>query len=170
MQNILLMEQAVHALSILVMKSMYMLVPVIIVNAKSAEIRKQRFSTPEANTFVKHTSPAYDGRTTKDIKEDSMKDHKVTHSEIALAKRALELAMRISTETTTHAWFSYSGHCNIIDAEYSPGGYRSWHDKENKLQSNTERIAFCAAATIENLQNTVNSLEFLYAVAERKDA
>ena len=36
-QNILLMEQAVHALSILVMKSMYMLVPVIIVNAKSAE-------------------------------------------------------------------------------------------------------------------------------------
>ena len=90
--------------------------------------------------------------------------------EIELAQRAIELAMKISTETTTHAWFSYSGHCNIVDAGYSPGGYRSWHDKENKLQSNTESIAFCAAATIENLQNTVDSLEFLYAVAEKKNA
>ena len=90
--------------------------------------------------------------------------------EIELAQRAIELAMKISTETTTHAWFDYSGHCNIIDASYSPGGYRSWRNKDNKTESNSENIAFCANANIENLQHVVDSFEFIYEAAEKKNA
>ena len=87
--------------------------------------------------------------------------------EIELAQRAIELAMKISTETTTHAWFSYSGHCNIVDASYAPGGYINWQNEENKLESNVEEIAFCATANIENLQYVVDCFEFIYAVAEK---
>ena len=90
--------------------------------------------------------------------------------EIELAQRAIELAMKISTETTTHAWFSFSGHCNIIDAEFAPGGYKNWRDKDNRLQSNTECIAFCADATIKNLQHVVDCFEFIYEAAEKTNA
>ena len=89
--------------------------------------------------------------------------------EIELAKRALELAMLISQETTTHAWFEYSGHCNIVDAEYAPDGYRSCKDRDGTLWANTEYIASMIEPTIKNLQYIVDCFEFIYAVAERKD-
>lgn len=88
--------------------------------------------------------------------------------EIELAKRAVELAMLISQETTAHAWFEYSGHCDIIDATYAPGGYRSGRNKDDTLWSNLEYVANMAKPTLKNLQHIVDCFEFIYAVAERK--
>ena len=89
--------------------------------------------------------------------------------EIELAKRALELAMLISTETTTDAWFEYSGHCNIVDAEYAPNGFCSGRDRDDTLWTNTEGIANMAKPTIKTLQYIVDCFEFIYAVAERNN-
>ena len=89
--------------------------------------------------------------------------------EIALAQRALELAMLISTETTTHAWFEYSGHINSVDAEYAPNGYQSNHKEPPELESNTVYIANMAKPTVETLRYIVDCFEFLYAVAERNN-
>jgi len=88
--------------------------------------------------------------------------------EIKLAQRALELAMLISTETTTDAWFEYHGHCNIVDARYAPDGWLLWKDKDGNNQSNSVYIAACDSPTVKNLQYIVDCFEFIYAVAERK--
>lgn len=82
---------------------------------------------------------------------------------IKLAQRALELAMLISRETTTDAWFEYHGHVNSVMAHYAPGGFDS--SAEN---GNSTFIAISEPATAENLQYIIDCFEFIYAVAERK--
>ena len=85
--------------------------------------------------------------------------------EIELAKRALELAMLISTETTTHAWFEYSGHVDSVTAYYAPGGW-----DRNDAQCNCVWFATVDDATTKVLRRIVDCFEFIYAVAERKNA
>lgn len=88
--------------------------------------------------------------------------------EIKLVKRAMELAMLISTETTTDAWLEYSGHVNVIGARYSPGGWRSWV-KGDATNTNSETIVCSSLASVKVLQYIVDCFEFIYAVAERKN-
>lgn len=88
--------------------------------------------------------------------------------EVELAQRALELAMLISFETTTVAWFGYSGHVNIVEASYSPNGWKSWMDENDKLQTNSVCIASIDYASVENLQHIIDCFEFILAVAEKK--
>jgi len=83
---------------------------------------------------------------------------------ITLAQRALELAMLISTETTTQAWFGYSGHVNGVEARYAPNGY-NYKLNDGK----TECIVLTDTATVKILQHIVDCFEFIYAVAERKE-
>lgn len=97
-----------------------------------------------------------------------MKNNTQSFIELALAQKALELAMRISTETTSDAWFNYSGHCNVIAASYSVKPWRTWIDGDEKQQTNTIYIENCARVSIETLQHIVDCFEFIYAVAERK--
>ena len=85
--------------------------------------------------------------------------------EIELAKRAIELAMLISTETTTDAWLEYSGHCNVVMAHYAPNGW-----DENAEDCNSVWLVISKEATVKILQYIVNCFEFIYAVAERNNA
>ena len=84
--------------------------------------------------------------------------------EIALAQRALELAMLISTETKAVAWFEYSGHVNCVTAWYLPNEY---DHKTN--DGHSERIALSESAIEKVLQYIVDCFEFIYAVAERNN-
>ena len=99
-----------------------------------------------------------------------MKNSNETFLEIALIQKAMELAFRISKETVANAWFDYSGHCNVVSARYSPKQWRTWIDEDDKTQSNNIYIESCVCANIKNLQYIVDCFEFIYAVADRKDA
>ena len=97
-----------------------------------------------------------------------MKNGNETFIILALAQKAMELAIRISKETVANAWFNYSGHCNVIQASYSPKQWRSWLDADEKTQTNSVDIFTCSQANEKNLQYIVDCFEFIYAVAERK--
>lgn len=99
-----------------------------------------------------------------------MKNGNETFIILALAQRAMELAVRISTETTANAWFDYSGHCNGVGARYSPKQWRTWIDEDEKTRDTAVYIESCSRATAKTLQRIVDCFEFIYAVAERKDA
>ena len=73
--------------------------------------------------------------------------------------------MLISLETKAVAWFEYSGHVDYVSARYLP------HEYDLKVNDGkSERIVLSENADEKTLQYIVDCFEFIYAVAERKNA